>query len=62
MVDVALALMAASTRTATAVAGLSGQDVLLALLMLSWVAALFPRIMVEISGHAWTAAHRMLGI
>jgi hypothetical protein len=30
--------------------------------MLSWVAALFPRIMMELSGHAWTAAHRILGI
>jgi flagellar biosynthesis protein FliR len=32
------------------------------LIMLSWLSATFPRVLREICGAAWTAAHRMLGI
>jgi hypothetical protein len=32
------------------------------LILLSWLATMFPRILREISGHAWSAAYRMLGI
>jgi hypothetical protein len=34
---------------------------LTALMVLSWVAVLFPRILLQFSGLAWTAARRMLG-
>jgi hypothetical protein len=34
---------------------------LTALLVLSWVAALFPRILLEFSGHAWAAARQLMG-
>jgi flagellar biosynthesis protein FliR len=35
---------------------------LVSLLMLSWLASIFPRMMRELSETSWTAAHRMLGI
>ena len=35
---------------------------LVTLLMVSWLAAMFPRLMREISGHSWSTTHRMLGI
>jgi flagellar biosynthesis protein FliR len=34
---------------------------LTALLVLSWIAVLFPRILWQFSGQAWAAARRMLG-
>jgi hypothetical protein len=34
---------------------------LTALLVLSWIAVLFPRILLQFGGQAWTAARRMLG-
>ena len=62
MVDVALALMGRLNAQLQLLSLAFPAKMLLALLMLSWVAALFPRIMMELSGHAWTAAHRILGI
>jgi hypothetical protein len=35
---------------------------LVALLMLGWIASVFPRLLFESSGHAWVAARRMLGL
>jgi flagellar biosynthesis protein FliR len=35
---------------------------LVALLVLSWIAILFPRVMSEFSAQAWTAARQMLAI
>jgi len=35
---------------------------LVALVMLGWIAAIFPRMLVESAGHAWAAARQMLGI
>jgi hypothetical protein len=32
------------------------------LILLSWIVSMFPRILREIGGHAWTAAYRMLGL
>jgi len=62
MVDVALALMGRLNAQLQLLSLAFPAKMLLALLMLSWVAALFPRIMMELSGHAWTAARRVLGI
>jgi hypothetical protein len=35
---------------------------LVALLMLGWLAAAFPRLLLETGGHAWGAARHMLGL
>ena len=35
---------------------------LTALLVLSWIAAVFPRLLLEFSGHAWTTARRAIGL
>jgi flagellar biosynthesis protein FliR len=35
---------------------------LVALLVMSWIASLFPRILRELAGHSWAVALRMLGI
>jgi hypothetical protein len=35
---------------------------LTALLVLSWIAVLFPHVMWQFSGQAWAAARQMLGI
>jgi hypothetical protein len=32
------------------------------LLVLSWVAPVFPRLLVEFDGQAWAATRRMLGL
>src|SRR5450432_523843 len=62
MVDVALALMGRLNSQLQLLSLAFPAKMLTALLMLSWMAALFPRIMRELSGQAWTTAHRMLGI
>src|SRR5436305_1740 len=48
---------------AEAVLGLAiPAKMLTSLLILSWLAALFPRVLGELSGRGWSTAHRMLGI
>jgi flagellar biosynthetic protein FliR len=62
MVDVALALMGRLNSQLQLLSLAFPAKMLTALLVLSWVAALFPRIMTELAGHAWTTAYRVLGI
>jgi len=62
MVDVALALLGRLNSQLQLLSLAFPAKMLTALLVLSWVAALFPRILRELGGQAWTAAHRVLGI
>lgn len=62
MVDVALALLGRINAQLQLLTLAFPAKMLTTLILLSWIAAMFPRILAEITGHAWTAAHRMLGI
>jgi flagellar biosynthetic protein FliR len=62
MVDVALALLGRINAQLQLLSLAFPAKMLTALLLLSWISAMFPRILREISGYAWTAAYRMLGI
>lgn len=62
MVDVALALLGRINAQLQLLSLSFPAKMLTTLVLLSWVATMFPRILREISGHAWTTAHRMLGI
>ena len=62
MVDVALALLGRLNSQLQLLSLAFPVKMLIALLVLSWVAALFPRIMTELAGHAFTSAYRVLGI
>ena len=62
MVDVALALLGRLNAQLQLLSLAFPAKMLTALVMLSWIAAIFPRVIREISGHAMAAAHRMLGI
>jgi flagellar biosynthetic protein FliR len=62
MVDVALALMGRLNAQLQLLSLAFPAKMLTALVLLGWVAAIFPRVMREIAGHALVAAQRMLGI
>src|SRR5471032_2932222 len=62
MVDVALALLGRLNSQLQLLSLAFPAKMLTALLVLSWVASLFPRVMTEIAGHAFTTAYRILGI
>lgn len=62
MVDVALALLGRINAQLQLLSLSFPAKMLTTLILLSWLATMFPRILREISGHAWTAAYRMLGI
>jgi flagellar biosynthetic protein FliR len=62
MVDVALALLGRLNSQLQLLSLAFPAKMLTALLVLSWLAALFPRILRELSSHAWTTAHQVLGI
>ena len=62
MVDVALALLGRLNQQLQLLALAFPAKMLTALAVLSWVAALFPRILMESGGHAWVAVRQMLGI
>ena len=62
MVDVALALLGRLNSQLQLLTLAFPAKMLVTLLMLSWLAAVFPRLMREVSGQSWIAAHRMLGI
>jgi flagellar biosynthetic protein FliR len=62
MVDVALALLGRINAQLQLLSLAFPAKMLIALILLSWISPMFPRILREISGHAWTAAYRMLGI
>ena len=60
--DIALALLGRINAQLQLLSLAFPAKMLTALLLLSWISAMFPRILREISGHAWSAAYRMLGI
>lgn len=60
MVDVALALLGRLNAQLQLISVAFPAKMLTALLVLSWVAALFPRILLEFSGHAWTTARQLM--
>jgi flagellar biosynthetic protein FliR len=62
MVDVALGLMGRLNAQLQLLHLAFPAKMLVALLVLAWIAPLFPRILLELSGHAWTAARRALGM
>ena len=62
MVDVALALLGRINAQLQLLSLSFPAKMLTTLILLSWLAVMFPRILREISGHAWTTAYRMLGI
>jgi flagellar biosynthetic protein FliR len=62
MVDVALALLGRINAQLQLLSLAFPAKMLTALILLTWMASMFPRILREISGQAWIAVHRMLGI
>jgi flagellar biosynthetic protein FliR len=62
MVDIALALMGRLNQQLHLLSLAFPAKMLTALLVLSWIAILFPRVLWEFSGQAWAAAREMLGI
>ncbi len=62
MVDVALALLGRINAQLQLLTLAFPAKMLTALILLSWIASMFPRILREIGGNAWTAARLMLGI
>ena len=62
MVDVALALLGRINSQLQLLSLSFPAKMLTTLILLSWMAGMFPRILGEISGQAWIAAYRMLGI
>jgi flagellar biosynthesis protein FliR len=62
MVDVALALMGRLNQQLQLLSLSFPAKMLTALLVLSWIAVLYPRVMWQFSGQAWAAARQMLGI
>ena len=62
MLDVALALLGRINQQLQLLSLAFPAKMLTALLALSWLAVLFPRILLGFGGQAWTAARRMLGI
>jgi len=62
MVDVALALLGRINAQLQLLSLAFPAKMLTALILLTWMASMFPRILREISGQAWIAAHRMLGL
>lgn len=62
MVDVALALMGRLNAQLQLLSLAFPAKMLIALLVLSWIAALFPRVLTQLAGHCWTSAVRALGI
>jgi len=61
MVDVALALMGRLNQQLQLLHLAFPAKMLTALLVLNWIAVLFPRILLQFSGQAWIAARRMFG-
>jgi flagellar biosynthetic protein FliR len=62
MVDVALALLGRLNQHLQLLHLAFPAKMLTALLVLSWIAVLYPRVMWQFSGQAWAAARQMLGI
>ena len=61
MMDVALALLGRLNQQLQLLSLSFPLKMLTALVVLSWTAVNFPRILLELSGHVWTTARRVLG-
>jgi flagellar biosynthetic protein FliR len=61
MVDVALALLGRLNQQLQLLHLAFPAKMLTALMVLSWIAVLFPRLLLQFGGQAWVAARRMLG-
>ena len=61
MVDVALALLGRLNAQLQLLSLAFPAKMLIALLVLSWIAALFPRVLREFAAHTWVGTMRMLG-
>jgi flagellar biosynthesis protein FliR len=62
MVDVALALLGRINAQLQLLSLAFPAKMLTALVVLTWLASIFPRILRESSGQSWAAAHRILGL
>jgi flagellar biosynthetic protein FliR len=62
MVDVAVALLGRLNAQLHLNSLTFPAKMLVALLMLGWIASVFPRMLAESSSHAWVAARQMLGL
>jgi flagellar biosynthesis protein FliR len=62
MVDIALALLGRLNQQLQLLSLSFPLKMLTALLVLSWIAPVYPRLLVEFSAHAWTAARRAIGL
>ena len=62
MVDVTLALLGRLNQQLQLLSLAFPLKMLVALLLLAWTAAAFPRLLLQFSGHAFRAAHRAVGI
>jgi flagellar biosynthesis protein FliR len=62
MVDVALALMGRLNQQLHLLSLAFPAKMLTTLMVLSWIAVLYPRILWQFGGQSWTAARRMLGM
>jgi flagellar biosynthesis protein FliR len=62
LVDVALALLGRLNSQLQLLSLAFPAKMLAALVMLSWIAPLFPRLLREFNGHIWAGTHRMLGL
>jgi len=62
MIDVALALLGRLNAQLQLLSLAFPVKMLVGLVMLSWLASVFPRLMSELGEHVWTSVHRMLGI
>ncbi len=62
MVDIAVALLGRLNAHLQLMSLAFPAKMLVALMMLGWVAAVFPRMLMEASSHAWIAARHILGL
>jgi flagellar biosynthesis protein FliR len=62
MVDIAVALLGRLNAQLQLMSLAFPAKMLVALLMLGWLAEAFPRLLMEAASHGWSAAHRMLGL
>jgi flagellar biosynthesis protein FliR len=62
MVDVSLALLGRLNSQLQLLTLAFPAKMLTALAVLAWISPIVPRVLTEFSGHAWSAARRMLGL
>ena len=62
MVDIAVALLGRINAQLQLMSLAFPAKMLVALMMLGWLAEAFPRVLMEAAAHGWSAAHRILGL